>query len=82
MVTISKHPLEDFIKDLTWIHPHIHDYDKVSEVLLIASHLHQVITEEQRGQVREEFMDYCTSELPSDFSKILRLIPTDIRLVS
>ena len=38
-------------------------------MLLIASRLPQVIKEEQRGQVREEFMDYCTSELPSDLTR-------------
>lgn len=66
---ISKLPLEnDFLKNLNWIHPHIHDYGKLSEVLLVASRLPQVIKEDQKAQLREEFMDYCTSELPSDLS--------------
>ena len=66
---ISKLPLEDdFLKNLAWIYPHIHDYSKVSEVLLIASRLPQVIKEEQKAQLREEFMDYCTSELPLDLT--------------
>ena len=66
---ISKLPLEDdFLKNLSWIHPHIHDYSKVSEVL-IASRLPQVIKEEQKAQLREQFMNYCTSEIPSDLGQ-------------
>ena len=81
---ISKLPLEeDFLKNLTWIHPHIHDYSKVSEVLLVALRLPQVIKEEQRGQLHE---DYCTSELPSHLTRAsaqdISTAPTGIRLVS
>ena len=62
---ISKLPLEnDLLKSVTWIHPHVRDYSKVSEVLLCASELVQVIKEEEKAKLREEFMDYCTSELP------------------
>ena len=39
-----------------------------SEVLLVASCLPQVIKEEEKAELREEFMDYCTSELPPDFT--------------
>ena len=67
-VTATKYE-DDLLKNLTWIHPCIQDYSKVSEVQLVASRLPQVIKEEQRGQVCEEFMDYCTSELPLDITR-------------
>ena len=52
------------LKSVTWIHPHVRDYSKIGEVLLCASQLVQVIKEEEKAKLREEFMDYCTSEIP------------------
>ena len=67
---VKKLPVEnDFLTNLTWLLPRVHDYNNVGKVLLTASCLPQVITEEDKAQLREEFMDYCTSELPSDFTQ-------------
>ena len=60
--------MNDFLTNLTWLLPRIHDYNNVSQVLHVASHLPQVIRDEDQAQLHEEFMDYCTSELPPDFT--------------
>ena len=63
---ISKLPLDNnLLKSLMWIHPHVRDYSKVSEVLILcASELVQVVKEEEKAKLREKYVDYCTSELP------------------
>ena len=37
-------------------------------MLVLASNLPQVIREEDKAQLQEEFTNYCTSELPLDFT--------------
>lgn len=65
---VKKLPVDnDILKNVTWLYPGIRDYSNLSQVLLLASNLPQVIREEDKAQLREEFMDYCTSELPPDF---------------
>ena len=63
--TIKKLPVEsEFLKNVTWLHPGFRDYGNVSQVLLLALNLPQVIREEEKAQLREEFIDYCTVEFP------------------
>ena len=57
-------------KNLSWIYPHTHDYGNLKQIQLLASHLPQVIKEEEKAPLAEEFMDYCTSELPPQFTKL------------
>ena len=70
---VKKLPVDsEILKNVTWLHPGIRDYSNLSQVLLLASNLPQVIKEEDKAQLREEFMDYCTSELLPDITPVLR----------
>ena len=70
---VKKLPVDsEILKNVTWLHPGIHDHSNLSQVLLLASNLPQVIKEEDKAQLREEFMDYCTSELSPDITPVLR----------
>ena len=64
---MKKLPIEsDFLTSMSWLHPFSQDYTNARQVLLVASHLPQVIKEDNNAQLAEEFMDYCTSELPPE----------------
>ena len=52
---------------MSWLYPGVHVYGNLYQVLFLASHLPQVIKDEDRTELGEEFMNYCTSELPPDF---------------
>lgn len=68
---VKKLPIDsEILKNITWLHPGIRDYRNLSQMLLLASNLPQIIREEDKAQLREEFMDYCTSELPPDFTPV------------
>ena len=51
-----------------YIQPCIQDYNMIDEVQALATQLKQVIKENEK-QIMEEFMDYCTSQLPSGLAK-------------
>ena len=59
---VKKLPIDsDSLNSLSWLHPRIHDYSMLNQAVAI-SRLPQVINEEERAQLEEEFMDYCTSD--------------------
>jgi len=58
----------EFLLKLNWLYPNVYDYSNVSNVLHVAPNLPQVISEIEKPLLREEFMDYCMSELPQSFS--------------
>ena len=51
------------IKNIHWIQPYIQEYNMIDEVLALATQLKQVIKENDKQIMEEEFMDYCTVEL-------------------
>ena len=64
----KKLPLvSDLLSSTSWLLPNVHDYGNLSQVMYLASRLSQVIKEEEKGPLGEEFIDYCASELPPDF---------------
>ena len=54
----------DLLDSISWIQPFINDYGKANQILLVARLLPQVIKESDMAALNEEYMDYCTSELP------------------
>ena len=50
--------------NIHWIQPCIQDYNMIDEVLALATQL---------KQMEREFMDYCTSRLPSGLAESLVL---------
>lgn len=54
----------DLLDSISWIQPFTNDYGRVDQVLSVARLLPQVIKESEIAALNEEFMDYCTSELP------------------
>ena len=65
---MKKLPIDsDFLASLSWLYPRARDYGNLNQVLAISRCLSQVIDDGERAQLEEEFMDYCTSDLPPDF---------------
>ena len=52
-----------FLSSPSWLHPGVRDYSMLNQICIAANCLPQVIAEEERGQLEEEFMDFCTSDL-------------------
>ena len=66
----KKLPLDsDILSSTSWLLPNVHDYGNLSQVMYLASCLSQVIKEEEKGPLGEEFIDYCAFELPPDFER-------------
>ena len=62
---------------VSWILPLKQDLELENQVLGVAADLPQVIPVEQKSVLREEFIDYCTYQLPSPITSI-----TDIASVA
>ena len=62
---MKKLPVSHGLLDsIDWIQPFTNDYGKVDQVLAGARLLPQVVEENERAALNEEYMDYCTSEFP------------------
>ena len=67
---VKKLPVESaFLSSVAWLYPHVHNYGNRNQVQQLASYLPQVIKEDEIPQLGEQFMDYCTSQLPPDFGR-------------
>lgn len=58
------------LASVSWMLPLKQDLELENQVLGVATELPQVITLEQKSALREEFMDYCTYQLPSPITSI------------
>ena len=71
MEAIKRLPLQTkFLANLKWLKPSLQQYNLVNQVLLAADSLPQVIRPEEKAQLQEEYMDFCTSPLTSDIKGI------------
>ena len=62
---MKKLPVSNNLLDnISWIIPFTNDYGKADQVLSVAKLLPQVIQVSDMAALNEEYMDYCTSELP------------------
>ena len=62
---IKKLPVtNDLLDNISWIQPFTNDCSKADQVISVARSLPQVLTESNMAALNEEYMDYCTSELP------------------
>ena len=60
---VKKLPLDSaFLANLSWVNPGVQEYGMLTQLKNTLQHLPQVIKEEERGAVEEEFLDYCTNE--------------------
>ena len=67
MEAIKRLPLQNkFLANLKWLKPSLQQYNLVNQVLLAADSLPRVICPEEKAQLQEEYMDFCTSPLTSD----------------
>ena len=65
---VKKLPIDsDFLNSLSWLHPRTRDYSMLNQVVGISRCLPQVIKDEERAQLEEEFMDYCISDHNQEF---------------
>ena len=55
---------------MKWLQPSLQEYSLVNQVLLAADSLPQVITGDEKSELQEEYMDFCTSPLSSDIIAI------------
>ena len=54
----------DLLDSISWIQPFTNEYGKADQVMEVARLLPQVIKESDMAALNEEYIDYCTSELP------------------
>ena len=68
---IKKLPFNDkLLGSVSWMLPLKQDLELEDQVLDVAAELPQVIAVEQKSGLREEFLDYCTYQLPSPITSI------------
>ena len=62
---IKKLPVtHDLLENIDQIQPFANNFRNAAQVFTVASFFPQVIKESERPALAEEYMDYCTSELP------------------
>jgi hypothetical protein len=72
---IKKFPFNNkLLGSVSWMLPLKQDLDLENQVLGIAAELPQVIPVEQKSALREEFIDYCTFQLPSPITSITDIV--------
>ena len=54
----------NLLDSISWIQPFTNEYGKDDQVMEVARLLPQVIKESDMATLNEEYIDYCTSELP------------------
>ena len=60
---VKKLPVEsDFLTNLTWLNPGVQEYGMLDQIIQTLRHLPQVVKEEERAAIEEEYLDYCTCE--------------------
>ena len=65
--TSSRLPLQNiFLANMKWLQPSLQEYSLVNQVLLATDSLSQVITGDEKSELQEEHIDFCTSPLSSD----------------
>ena len=68
---IKKLPFSnELLKNVSWMLPSKQDLELEDQVLGVAAELPQVIPAGQKSAGREEFMDYCTYQMPSFITRI------------
>lgn len=68
---IKKLPFNNkLLGNISWMLPLKQDLELENQVLGVAADLPQVIPVEQKSALREEFIDYCTYQLPSPITSI------------
>ena len=68
---IKKLPFNNkLLGSVSWMLPLKQDLELENQVLSVAAELPQVIAVEQKSALREEFIDYCTYQLPSPITSI------------
>ena len=67
---IKKLPFNKLLGSVSWMLPLKQDLELEDQVLDVAAGLPQVIAVEQKSGLREEFLDYCTCQLPSPITSI------------
>ena len=68
---IKRLPLQNlFLARLKWLQPGLQQYNLVNQVLLAADSLPQVIKDNEKSALQEEYMDFCTLPMPSDVKAI------------
>ena len=72
---IKKLPLNNkLLGSVSWIFPSTQNLELENQVLGAAAELPQVISVEKKSSLREEFIDYCTYQLPSHITSITDIV--------
>ena len=68
---IKRLPIQNrFLSNLQWLQPGLQQYSLSRQVLIAADCLPQVIKADDKSMLQEEYMDFCTSPLPSEVKAV------------